>query len=179
MADANVVNKATLSRILGVSERSLTDWQKEEPPLPVIYAGDRGEANEYDTVEVIRWVVDRALRKAQVETPRDRLARVQADMVELELAEKRRDLIPGSEIEPAWAAQMVEVRQAFRAMPANIVPLLAHMDSDADAMRAALDDTVDDILTRLAGDDRGIAGDPAEGARATRAPSAAASVGVG
>ena len=53
-----LVNKRQLSEILGVSERSLTDWQKEGLPV-ASYADNRGQANEYESSEVIRWMVQR------------------------------------------------------------------------------------------------------------------------
>lgn len=174
-----LVSKRVLSEILGISESSLTEWQKESPPLPVVAYGGLGVDGKYDSVAVIRWMVDRALRKAQIETPRDRLARVQADMVEIQLAEKRREVIPTAEIRPAWIGFAVELSQAFRAMPANSAPLLFQM-GDQDAMRALLEETVDDILTRFALNDERSATVPADGSpQADGAATAAIAVGVG
>jgi len=42
-----IVNKKELAEIIGISERSLTEWQKEGLPV-ASYADNRGQANEYD-----------------------------------------------------------------------------------------------------------------------------------
>lgn len=47
------VNKKELSSIFGVSERTLTQWQKQG--LPVEKQGGRGQSNTYETVDVIKW----------------------------------------------------------------------------------------------------------------------------
>ena len=73
------VNKKELSEILGFDERSLTEWQHEDPPLPIKQRGERrGQANKYDTADAIAWYVQREMRTSQVEMPRDRLARLQS-----------------------------------------------------------------------------------------------------
>lgn len=154
MADSYIVSKRVLSEILGISETSLTEWQKENPPMPVDVPGGRGVDGQYDTVAVIRWMIDRALRKAQIETPRDRLSRVQAERVELEIAEKRGELIPAEKIRPTWAAMTTAMRQAMRALPANVVPMLVQFADDQDAMRDLLGESIDDALTKLSVDGR-------------------------
>lgn len=84
-----LVNKRQLSEILGVSERSLTDWQKEGLPV-ASYADNRGQANEYESSEVIRWMVQREIERLNKEKPRDRLDRLKADAIELDIKENGR-----------------------------------------------------------------------------------------
>jgi phage terminase Nu1 subunit (DNA packaging protein) len=173
------VNKRDLAEILGVSERSLTFWQKSG--LPILREGERGEENAYDTAAVVKWMLERAAARARrAATPRDRLASRQAELIELQLAEKRGESITASAIKPAYIAKVVASRQALRAMAADLAPALALLDGP-DAMRDLLEEAIDDALRNLAADDdtSGAAPAPAGGMGALGAAVAAAPVGVG
>ncbi|WP_250589615.1 terminase small subunit [Neisseria subflava] len=86
-----LVNKRELSEILGITERSLTEWQKEGLPV-ASFADLRGQANEYDTKAVIGWLIQRELQRLNREKPRDRLDRLKADAIELEIKERTGEL---------------------------------------------------------------------------------------
>jgi phage terminase Nu1 subunit (DNA packaging protein) len=147
-----LVNKRDLAEILGTSERSLTNWQKQG--MPILREGERGESSEYSTADVIKWRIDWLLKKhQQEETPRDRLARRQAEMLEIDLAERRRESIPAPEIGPAWTGFVIASRQALRSMAADLTPALALLEG-ADPMRDLLEEAIDEALRNLAaGDD--------------------------
>lgn len=141
-------NKKELAGILGVTERALTLWQDEG--MPIAKKGRRGVSNEYDTGTVIDWRVQREVSKATGETPKDRLARVQADRVELDIAEKLGRLVPVDSIEPMWLGYVTSARQFLRAEP----PRLAHvleLTEGVEAKRAKLEQTFDEYLNKLSG----------------------------
>jgi terminase small subunit / prophage DNA-packing protein len=142
-----IVNKAALSEIIGVSERTLTDWQRDG--LPVVYAGERGESNQYDTEQVIAWMIAREVGKVQVESQKDRLSRLQGDKVELEIAEKRGLLIPVEQIEPAWTAMVASARSYLRSQPDRLAQLLEVTDG-VEAKRDLIAETFDEVLLKLA-----------------------------
>lgn len=147
-----LVNKRTLAALLGKSERVLTEWQREG--LPFVASTGRGRANHYQVPRVIDWLVARELAKQPgQEGDRQRLARLQGDMLEITLAEKRGELIPASIIEPAWAAMVINSRQSLLSMPARVAPMLASI-SDVDQTRELLDEQVHDALKKLAPDER-------------------------
>jgi phage terminase Nu1 subunit (DNA packaging protein) len=98
-----------LCAIFGISRETLTVWQGEG--LPVTERGGPGKQSVFDSVAVHTWIIDRAVRKASGETPRDRLARAQAESVELDVAHKRGLLIPAALVEPKWAAACVAARE--------------------------------------------------------------------
>jgi phage terminase Nu1 subunit (DNA packaging protein) len=141
-----IVNKAALSEIIGVSERTLTDWQRDG--LPVVYSGERGESNQYDTEQVIAWMIAREIAKIQAESQKDRLARLQGDKVELEIAEKRGQLIPVEQIEPAWTAMVASARSFLRSQPDRLAHLLEVTDG-VDAKRDLIAEAFDDALLKL------------------------------
>lgn len=155
-----IVNQREMAEILDVSAKSVSLWQREG--LPIALETENGVENQYDTGAVIRWYVAREVAKATGESEKDRLARLQGDKIELEIAEKRRELIPASEIEPAWIGQVLAAREALLTIPARVAPLLAHMDS-AEAMRDLLDEQIEDALTKLAATDGERRIDPAAG----------------
>ncbi|MEY8688335.1 MAG: terminase small subunit [Leptothrix sp. (in: b-proteobacteria)] len=147
------VNKAELSEILGVSERSLTAWQDEEPPMPVQKRADvRGQSSEYDTAAVISWLRQRDLRVAGAESARDRLAVLQAEEIELRLAEKRGQLVQVDQVEPMWSAMVGAARSFLRSEVNRLAQLLNHIDS-IEARRDLLSETFDEFLNKLAGYD--------------------------
>jgi phage terminase Nu1 subunit (DNA packaging protein) len=121
------VNKRELSEIMGVTERSLTDWQEEG--LPIAHKGERGEENVYDTEIVINWRVQRALARAgKAESQRDREARLRGDMLEIDLQAKNGTMVPAAEVEPIWLGR---VRAAAAYMLGRASRLAAILETTA------------------------------------------------
>lgn len=110
------VNKAQLAEVLGVSEKTLTEWQKETPPLPVLNAASRrGQANQYESSDVIDWLVEKRLRAAGFESARDALYRIQAEEATLRLAEKRGQLVNLAQLEPELLRQYAAFKATLEA----------------------------------------------------------------
>ena len=118
-----------------------------------------GQANKYYTADAIAWYVQREMRTSQVEMPRDRLARLQSDEIELRLDEKRGQLIPADKVEPMWAAMVSSARAYLRSEAPRLAQLLQHIEG-VEAKRDLLTETLDDFLT-MSGSDPG--GDPNDG----------------
>lgn len=160
------VNKAELEQILGLSHTTLTEYQ--EQGLPIEKRGSRGEEHEYDTAEVIKWLVQRELvRAGKGEKPSEREARLRGDVLELELAQKRDVLVPSTEVQPVWdgrvlaaaaymrsrashlageleAAQGLEAKRAL--LRKSDAVFLTHLGVDGERMQAE----VDALLEKLA-----------------------------
>lgn len=88
-----LVNKKELAQIVGITERTLTEYQKAG--MPMVSDGGRGSANQYDTGEVIKWLVERAINGKQ-ESARERLDRIRADREEINFAKDIEELVPAS-----------------------------------------------------------------------------------
>lgn len=147
-----IVNKRDLALIVGVSERTLTEYQREGLPMQV--DGTRGESNAYDTEQVIRWLIMREVSRPGNETQRDRLARLQGDKVEMEIAVAAGQLVPVTDIEPTWLAMVASAKSYLRAEPDRLAQLLDVTDG-VDAKRDLLLDTFDDFLRKLSSYDPG------------------------
>ena len=109
-----IVNKRELSEILGVSEQTLTDWQRID--MPIALDADRGHANSYDTEAVIKWQIERALNRSR-ETGKERLDRVNADLRELDLKQRRSEVVEVAEVVNAWGPMFVALRTRLLAIP--------------------------------------------------------------
>lgn len=113
-----VVNKKQLADIMGVSERTLTDWQVSG--MPIMSVGGRGMENQYDTAAVVGWRIQRALQGATKETEKERRDRLEADLLELRIAEKTAGLVPADAVEGIWTTAILAARAELRALPDNL-----------------------------------------------------------
>lgn len=113
-----IVGQEQIADVLGVAPKTIVEWQ--EQGLPIALRGKPGVPSEYEAEDCVRWLIDREVKKVQGEKPQDRLARVQADKIELELAEKRGLLLPADQIEPKLRAAIVAAREMWRNEPARL-----------------------------------------------------------
>ena len=114
-------NKTDLAEILGVTERTLTDWQSEG--MPIVMRGERGQANEYDTVAVIAWIEARKIAKARASSPRDQLDLARERLVRIEIAEKERKLVSMDEVRREFDLAVIAWREKLLQFPARFAHL--------------------------------------------------------
>lgn len=146
-----IVNQTQLAEFLGTSDVTLWQWQKEG--LPIKTRNLRGLSNEYDTADVVKWLVARAEKKASGgETQEQRLKRVQADKIEMEIAQLRQELVPAADIEARWAAMIMAARNRLLSMPGQLAELL-EIAQGASAKRDVLIEEFDKVLQELSVND--------------------------
>lgn len=141
-----VVNKAELEALLGVSHTTLTEWQ--EQGLPIEKRGERGQENKYDVPAVIRWMIDREVKKASRETQRDRLTRLQADRIEREELVAQGELVPAGEIEPTWKHRVLSAAAFLAGQHSRLAGIL-EATPGVEAKRKVLRTEFSQFLTRL------------------------------
>ncbi len=171
-----LLNQREIAEFFGYSAKSVSLWQREG--MPVALETAPGLENQYDSEAVHRWIIARKVAEVAGDADKSRLNRLQGDKIELEIAEKRRELIPASEIEPAWVGMILAAREALLSVPDRIAPLLAHLDG-VDAMRDLLSEQIEDALLKLAATDGERITDPTGGARAQPLVAASADVAGG
>lgn len=177
-----LVNKRDLAELLGVTERTLTTWQRQG--LPIHATGARGQGSAYDVPQVIRWLIARRVQEAKLIGPRDRLANLQAERIAIDIAEKRGELAPSAQFRDAWRTLVVEARQALLALPEALIPKL-RFARDPDAMHEILTAALTKVLHELAGEQRESEAKPrgprahSRGARAVGAAAGDPALGVG
>lgn len=113
-----VTGQQGIADMFGVSRETIDNWQQQG--LPVAKRGGPGVPSEYDSAPCIAWYVDREVGKVQAEKPGDRLARLKADEIELNLAERRGLLIPAEQLEPKLKAAFVAAREAWLNEPGQL-----------------------------------------------------------
>lgn len=168
------VNKRELAEIIGVSERTFSEYQKDGS-FPIVSSGGRGSENVYDTANVIQWLIEREVLRRAGEKPKDRLDRVKADKVELDLAERLGQLAPAAVFERLWSDHVVAAKVEFNSLPIRIaeeIKAAYAVEVDPELIQARIDeacsklekfdvDDVDPDESEISGDD---AFDSAEGA---------------
>jgi len=141
-----IVNQGELSEIMGVSDVSLWEWQKEG--LPILRRGSRGEANEYDTAEVMVWWLEREMRRARIRSPRDVGIELDNRMKEIALAEKERQLVPVDQIEPVWRGRVLSAAAFLAGQHSRLAGIL-EATPGVEAKRQVLRETFAAFLTRM------------------------------
>ncbi|WP_027823491.1 terminase small subunit [Laribacter hongkongensis] len=143
---SKIVNKRELSLILGISERTLTEWQREG--MPVVTHTGRGSANQYDTAAVIKWYGARVANGASKESAKDRLDRLRGDQVEIEIAKELRRLVAIDEIEPALGQFVADAVSLMAALPDKYTTVISEAVSP-DAIHAVLEDMLVELREQL------------------------------
>ncbi len=106
-----IVGQERIAEVFGVAPKTIVEWQ--EAGFPVAVRGGPGVPSEYESADCIAWMVKREVGKVQEESPRDRVFRLQADNLEIDLAEKRGRLIPVDAVEPKWRAACLAARESL------------------------------------------------------------------
>lgn len=142
-----IANKNQLADIMGVSERTLTEWQDAGMPIEVV--GGRGMENQYDTAKVIEWRLQRALGGATVESAREERDRMEAKLLELRIAKEADLLVSIDDVRPAWEAAILAARTALLALPDRLKAMIdGRYQIDVDLQM--FDDEIRQALTKLA-----------------------------
>jgi len=140
-----VKGREAIANIFGVSVKTIHEWHDQG--LPIASRGSPGRSSDYDTLACIKWLVDREVGKVMNERPQDRLARVQADKIEMENAERRRVLIPADQLEPRLRAALVAARAQWEDEPARLAcELPGKPIKDIEELLAV---AFDDLLVKL------------------------------
>lgn len=113
-----IIGQEQIAAVFGVAAKTIVEWQDQG--MPIAERGRPGIPSEYDSDACIAWYVQREVKKVQSERPQDRLARLQADKIEIELMEKRGQLLPADQVEPKLRAALIAAREMWRNEPARL-----------------------------------------------------------
>lgn len=123
-----IVGKSELSAILGVGPKSIVIWQSEGLPFTV---AENGKANEYNTAEVIRWMIKRetkAVGALVLNDEKANLAKEQAEYARLKNEEKRGNVIPLEQVIFAVQKAAAAIRQKIVNCPMHPTDKLKVLD---------------------------------------------------
>jgi phage terminase Nu1 subunit (DNA packaging protein) len=110
------VRRQDMPGILGISLRQFTDLETRGVLAPM----ERGQGNRPGLYDV-RATVRAYLRHREQESQRDRLFRLQADKVALDLSVRQGELVEAATVDAEWKNIAVVVRRAVLALPGRLL----------------------------------------------------------
>lgn len=119
--------KSELSDAMGVSTRTVSNWQNRGMPVAVRRSSPEG--NLYDSAACIEWRIRERVSETvtisngqtlDYEAERARLTKAQADKTELEVAQLNGLLIRSDVVAQTWQAMTAAAKAKFLAMPTQI-----------------------------------------------------------
>lgn len=118
-----IVNKRQLSDILGNTEETLTQWQKQGMPILLSRRGAAG--NQYETKDVLAWIDAQRQSDDPVtdyNTERTRKVKIEADILALDKAQKQGKLIDADTVEESWVRMICAFKAKMLAIPTKCAP---------------------------------------------------------
>jgi phage terminase Nu1 subunit (DNA packaging protein) len=115
------ITTADLATLLGVTSRVFGHWRRDHGFPEQIKRG------LYDLREIAQWWM-RVWKEARAHTAQadeDRLLKAKADKAEMEVREKRREVIPRDEVDRAFRQMITEARGLLVNVPARCIQAIS------------------------------------------------------
>lgn len=149
------MNKGELCRVLGCTIATLDSYIGAG--LPYVEKPTQGaKAWTFDLTEVVPWIIkrERGLREANVDNPfvnaKTRATSAMAGLKEMELAEKRGQMVSVDDVTTALEQEYAVVKTSLRSIPGRVSQLCA-VEHDPARIEELLKREVDQVLEELAG----------------------------
>lgn len=168
----SIVNQTELCEILGKTAKTLNAWI--DAGLPVLHRGGHGSPNQYDTEQVIGWMIQREIGKLSVhddgtvynfEAEKARLTHEQAEKVAMENMVRRGHLVDTEKVAGWWASIITNAKQRLLAIPTKAAPLVLGLKTLPE-VRDQLETTINEVLLELSTTDPVAGGSGDEGMEA-------------
>lgn len=128
-----IVNMGDLAVILGVSRATVQSWVKRG--CPAVQKGRNGRPWQFNTAEVIEWrsqqIANAAIgetRSLDMDEAKRRKVAAEAAMAELELAQKKGELVEIESVGELIEEEYARVRARLLGLPVKVAPALEHAD---------------------------------------------------
>lgn len=154
-----IVSKKELSEILGVTDRTITNWEQEG--LPIHAKGGKGKPTTYETKDVVDWRIstqinaflegnEEASKSLGVLKIKAQLKKLDAsgDREVLRLKKEQSQLIHKEEVEAAWAEIVLKFRSAVLSYASRVAPDIINI-SDVPTAINVLDKNMCFVLETL------------------------------
>lgn len=128
MAEGDTISTDELADLLGITPNRVGVLAREDT-LPQLSRGrfSRRAAVRAYCEKLRRDQIGRPSSNPELSAEKLRLARANADKVELANAKARRELVAIADVESAWGAVLRDVRAAMLAIPARVQQRLGHL----------------------------------------------------
>ncbi len=148
----NLVDGSTLALICGVSSSTIPHWRRSG--MPVHQEGSRGKAWQYDTAQVIRWLIDRQTgeeaQQLDLARERARLAHHQANVTALNEGLLAGEIVKTEDVLQAWQAMIGAARAKLLILGGKLVTQIID-EQDTQKAKETADRHIREILGELEG----------------------------
>ena len=143
-----IVNKTELSEIFGVSQTTLTEWQKAG--MPYKKGANTSAGNTYNTAACIAWRRDSLLSADDhgLYRERARLTKEQADAKAMDNAANREGMLKADDVDEVWKRECKRIRTRLLAIGPKVAPLMIGVMTPNEAQRI-IETIVHETLTEL------------------------------
>jgi phage terminase Nu1 subunit (DNA packaging protein) len=142
MANPATHSLETISKLLDLTPRRVQQLSKEG----VIPKAERGRYELVPAVRgYIRYLKERSINPGVVsfDEVRARKTAAEAELVEIELKERRNSLVPVSDVIDAWLELVAACKSRMLSMPAKLAPVVAVEDNPAICKRIIEEQTLE------------------------------------
>lgn len=168
-----IVNKKQLADILGLSEETLTQYQKE-PHFPILNKRKGRAGSDYETSDVIAWLERRKVNglignqdAIDIEEGKRRKIAAEAALVEIELLKEQGKVIEIEKVVDEIGEQLSNFRAKMLSIPSKVAGTV-YTAKDVKEIKGILDDAIYEALNEIAGinqeDAVGLVSEGSEGA---------------
>lgn len=148
-----LVNRSQLAAIFGKSLVTIDSWVRRG--MPIVQKGNKTKEWQFDTTMVAQWREDQAIASALgnvedigLEELKKRKLAVEVNLLEVELQERRNEVVTLKEVEHNLSQVFITLKQRLRTIPDRIGVDVAAMN-DEQACRELLINEIDDALLEL------------------------------
>lgn len=149
-----IVNRKDLAAILGVTPPTID--ARITKGLPVQSRGTQGQDARFDTVEVIRWTIEKAVAEATQGTSQKddskelirRKLQAETEIAELKLAKEKAEVVFIEDALRSISDAVAVLRQRILTLPRRVSPLVVG-ETDEEIVKEMVEREVVDILTEL------------------------------
>jgi phage terminase Nu1 subunit (DNA packaging protein) len=156
------VSANELAEILGVNRHTVVEWSKKGCPSVEKADKESGRPWIFDVAQVMAWRESQAAGAAaemfgdpiSKDEAQRRRAIAQAAMAELDLAERKKELVQISDVTGAVSAEYALVRTALMNLPAKVSGRIALIDDPA-VIQSEIEGAITEALKNLKADTNG------------------------
>lgn len=153
-----IVNKRQLADILGLTEETLTQYQKD-PTFPILHKRKGRGGSDYETSDVIAWLERRKINQTvgnaeliDLEEGKRRKMAAEAGLAELELLKEQGQVVEISVVAEEVGGQLSNFRAKMLSIPSKVAGQV-YTAKDMKEIKSILDDAIYEALNEISGTD--------------------------
>lgn len=151
-----IVNKKQLAEILGLSEETLTQYQKDGT-FPILHKRRGRAGSDYETADVIAWLERRRVGHMignqdaiDIEEGKRRKIAAEAGLAELELLKEQGKVVEIDRIAEEVGEQLSNFRAKMLSIPSKVAGQV-YTAKDIKEIKGILDDAIFEALNEISG----------------------------